>query len=267
MDINHFLSVSLDRMSRRLGAIKSPPSPVPSLARLKHPEKGQNQLVNLKRERIEVERRFAEIDSQNDFLVLLLRRINPTIIELRNNTEAPGSNKGYDDLEEPFYRYHRKPSHKIPSESLRLRQGGIVCPGWRKHGSGEAGITKTHVRQHFTDGDTSHPPFISASDDPARIYNIMSLDRERTDSSATILVISPSRLRMLGIRFQRSADLVHQFGLDTYSKRHPNGVHYATDSHWMIHQWVPEECIMGEMTIHQFLAFRDTYGSVNQYWG
>lgn len=49
------------------------------------------------------------------------------------------------------------------------------------------------------------------------------------------------------INHRKSTELVNEY--------HLKGVQYATDSHWMIRRWLPEECIMGEMSISQFEAF------------
>ncbi|KAK8017359.1 hypothetical protein PG993_013685 [Apiospora rasikravindrae] len=259
MDLNHFTSISVESMSRRLGDHQSLPSTVPNLARLQHPEHDQNQPAELEQESLEVERRLKDIIPQNSFLLLLLNRLNSAILELNSMKLVPNIINRHDS-EELFYRYHRNPTHKNPSQSLWKPDLGIVCPGWRKHGSAGFEVTQKHVQQHLTDGDTSYPPFISVSDNPARVHKIMSNDDLRTEGSATIIIISPSILWKLRINYQRSTDLVRGFGLNPFSSRHPNGVHYATESHWMVLRWIPAECIVGEMGISQFESFCTTRG-------
>lgn len=262
MDLNHFVSVSLESMSRRLsGEDQSVPAAIPSLAGLQHPVQDQNHPINIEKELVEVERRLTEINPQNEFLLLLLRRINYIALGLNITKLTPGTNDGDDDSEEPFYRYHRMQIHKKPSASLWIQDLGIVCPGWRKHGSADSEVTKTHVQQHFTKGDTSYPPFISVSDDPARIYTIREFD---TADPVRIFIISPSKLRKMGIKHQMSTDQVREVGLDTYSKEHRNGVHYATESQWLVHRWIPKECIVGGLSIRQFQAFCTKKGILEQ---
>ncbi|KAK7978608.1 hypothetical protein PG988_006098 [Apiospora saccharicola] len=81
---------------------------------------------------------------------------------------------------------------------------------------------------------------------------------------AGIFIISPRRLAKMGISFQRSTDLVRQFGMNPYRRSHKDGVHYATESHWMVHRWVPDECIGGWMSTNQFQKFCTEQGILEQ---
>lgn len=50
MDLNHFVSVSLESISGLLAENQSLPATIPSLASLQYPRYNQNELINLERE-------------------------------------------------------------------------------------------------------------------------------------------------------------------------------------------------------------------------
>ncbi|KAK8007347.1 vera protein [Apiospora arundinis] len=248
MNLYYFISGSLESINRLLKENQTFATTVPDLLSLQHPVQNQDQLINLELERKEVERRLVDVNIQNDSL---LDRLGSAVLKLDN--DHVNSEQG---SEEPFYRYHRHPNHKRPSHSLWKPRLGIICPGWSENKSAGAEITKSHVQKHLTDTIDSSCPFISMSDDPARIQKIMRMDDSHTTDTASILIISPSELRTMGIHYKRSTDFVEDFHLKTiYDPKDSCSVKYATDSHWMVHRWIPENCIVGEMSVSQFETF------------
>ncbi|KAH7016340.1 uncharacterized protein B0I36DRAFT_355147 [Microdochium trichocladiopsis] len=51
-----------------------------------------------------------------------------------------------------------------------------------------------------------------------------------------------------GLQFQ----LVEQAGEQPYCRENPNGVHYATPSHWLVRGWIPKACIVARLTLEEF---------------
>lgn len=47
-------------------------------------------------------------------------------------------------------------------------------------------------------------------------------------------------------------------------KNGPNGVQFVTDSHWLIHRWVPRECIETELWFDDFRSFCERAGIVER---
>lgn len=263
LNLTHFVSVSLEKMSCLLEPEPSYHALFTALPPLCYPKEGQNKLENLKREQREVERTLRYVTEQNSFLTCLLRRINSAVLTSNNRTLVALDDPD-DAFENPFYRYHRRRCHMTPSESVRRQHIGILCPGWTKGASAGLEMAQEHVVHHLNDSDTSFPPFISVSDSPGRIHNIMKADMGRRANSATILVISRQKLKKMNVNFQKSTDLVQMFGLKTYCASRPNGVHYATESHWMALRWIPAECIVGTMDTECFEAFCVSHGVVPQ---
>lgn len=170
-------------------------------------------------------------------------------------------------LWEPFYRYHRNEFHVTPSASPYQRGVGIRCPGWRRGGSAESeecDTIRTCIQQHLRDNDRSSPPFISVSDSPARIYNIITADRERTAESTSIIVISRMRFSGLGVWFEKTTDLIDDYRIPKWSRQYPDGCQYVTDSHWLIHRWLPQACIVLEMDLNQFALFCKDSGAITE---
>lgn len=169
MDLNHFMSVSLDRMSRFIANDCSEATVIPGPAPLGALEEGSDDVLGLEREIMQVEHRLRHIHPENKFLQVLLHRVN-----LAQLTRTP--DEVDQDEVDVFYRYH-----SMSSKSERKRDIGIVCPGWRKGGSAntkfkKGPFTEAHVRQHLTKGDISSPPFISVSESPGKVYKIMQAD-------------------------------------------------------------------------------------------
>lgn len=254
LDLTHFLLGSLDRMSCLLEPTKSCQGPVITLSPLCYSKESQSRLKILEREQMEIERTLSYVTAQNDFLTYLLRRINSTILTA-SNTMLVAQDGPKDPVERPFYRYHRPAWHRRPSASVQKPHLGILSPSWTKGPSADAEIKREHVVNHLTDSDISSPPFISISESPGRIYKLIMSDKQRTADSAIILVISRIKLKTMGVHFQRSTDLVHEFGMETYCSKRPNGVRYATESHWMAYRWIPAECIVAEISVECFEAF------------
>jgi hypothetical protein len=219
-----------------------------------HPlEEELDELALFKCETLIMEKRLVDITLQNEALLRSLHRVIQYLLQSRL-----GPNQAFTSIETPsgannaLFRYHKRPSHSIPSASLYDEILGIRCPGWRKNGSGDVKISEEHVKQQLRKGDRSSPPFISATESPGRLLNIIKNDKNGTRYTSTVFVLSPSKLSQLGVELYRSTDLVNDFGLPVHSSKHPDGIHYATPTHWLIHRWAPRECFECELSVDDF---------------
>lgn len=254
MDLYYFISASLESINHLLKENQTVATTIPELLSLQHPVQNQDQLISLELERKEVERRLVDVNIQNDSL---LNRLSSAVLELSN--DRINSEQG---SEKPFYRFHRHPNHERPSHSLWKPHLGVICPGWSENKPADPEITESHVRKHLSDYIDTSCPFISISDDPARIQEIMRMHKSRTTDNASILIISPINLQTMGIRYQRSTKHARELKLKPiYDSCR---VKYATDSHWMVQRWIPENCIVGEMSISQFETFCVKKGIVSR---
>ncbi|KAK6193397.1 hypothetical protein LQW54_012492 [Pestalotiopsis sp. IQ-011] len=59
----------------------------------------------------------------------------------------------------------------------------------------------------------------------------------------------------MAVDFWPSPTIVHDFGLERHSSKKPKGLHYVTESHILVHRWVPEECIESVMTAEDNIDF------------
>lgn len=253
MDLNHFASVSLDRISRLIANDCSEVTVVPGPAPLTAFDEEAKILRGLERELSQVEQRLRHIGPENELLLTLLHRVN--LVKITTDAFE-------DQIDAPLYRYH-----SILSQSKRRDNLGIVCPGWRKGESGDTRFTEDHVCQHLTKGDISSPPFISVSDSPGRIYRIMLADRRHGRGPGKIIIMSRRMLQKLAVDFWPSTAIVHDFGLKTHSSKNPKGLHYVTESHVLVHRWVPEECIKREWSEGEFETFCAVQGVTSEHPG
>jgi hypothetical protein len=249
LDLNCFIISCLDRMTQLLlgdsiVAVAStdsmgPPYPL---------EEELDELALFKCETLMIERWLVHITLQNEALLQSLHRVIQYLLQSRL-----GPNQALSWMETPggannaLFRYHSISSASPYDENL-----GIRCPGWRKNGSSDVKISEEHVKQHFRKGDRSSPPFISATESPGRLLNIIKNDKKGTLSTSTVFVLSPSKLSQLGVELYRSTDLVNEFGLPIHSSKHLDGIHYATPTHWLIHRWAPREYFECELSVNDF---------------
>lgn len=269
LDRNHFALKCLDKITCHITQVRQSDQETTKPPLLSFPEVEGDELVHLRLEVNEVERRLLHVQEQNDTLFKTLRRLIRFIVSdppgISDLTANPGGNKQpvscgdtvEKDLPQILYRLHIASKETLYDEEL-----GILCPGWRKNSSADSPINKEQVVQHLR-GDISSPPFISVSDSPARVINQskgVDLSRSRT----RVLVISFSKLQKLGSWCRRSTDVVEDLGIAKYSRNCPDGVHYATDSHWLIHCWIPQECVETEMDFEDFRLFCEGMGIVSR---
>lgn len=247
MDLNHFILVTLDRMSRLIVDDGAEATAIPGPAPLSVFDEEEDDIPGLEREIMQVDQRLRHISLENEFLQTLLRRVNQVQL-----TRAPDQVRK--DEADVFYRYHLD-----SSKSEHKRNVGIVCPGWRKGGSADAKITEDHVRQHLTKDDRSSPPFISVSDSPGKAYNIMKGKHRYRPGPGKVFIISRRKLQKMEVDSKSTIEIARDFGIEKYSSKSPNGVHYISEFHWLIHRWVPEECIEREMSEYEFETFCDAH--------
>ncbi|KAH7010653.1 uncharacterized protein B0I36DRAFT_58046 [Microdochium trichocladiopsis] len=146
----------------------------------------------------------------------------------------------------PFYRYQTR------QLKTKFRPGaGLFCSGLKSMRETEDVYTSKQVINHI-EYTRAGSPFISVSDSPWRIHNIIRKDRKRVYHGGHVVVIAPANLRKLQISFARSTQLVEQIGEKPYCKENPNGVHYTTPSHWLVQGWIPEACIVTRLTLEEF---------------
>ncbi|KAJ1323020.1 hypothetical protein MN608_11874 [Microdochium nivale] len=152
-------------------------------------------------------------------------------------------------FERPFYRYHRPLSNMTTHEP----GVGLLSGAWHECCDGMPRDARDRALRHLEGTDCSSP-FISVSDRPRRIRNFIDPRRGQADEDDVVYVISPDKLRQLGVTFTRSTSLVAQAGYKTYCRAHPNGIRHATPSHWLVEEWVPEACIVATLTMEEFEA-------------
>ena len=259
LDRNHFALECLDRITcqiTQVGQFEKKKLP-PSLAVF--PEKEGDEVLRFGLEISEIERRLLDIEDLNVSLFRTLRRLiklvvsGPQVVsELTAHLDGyqrstSCGDGGQQDLPQIFYRLHNSPKGSYFDPEL-----GILCPGWRKHASAHSPIAKEHVIQHLRAEQTS-PPFISVHDSPARIINLSKCVDFSEWRKTRILVISFDKLQKIGSWCRRSTEIP---GI-------PNGVPYVTDSHWLIHRWVPLECIVTELWLDHFVSFCEGIGIVH----
>jgi len=269
LDLNHFVLTCLDRITNIIsGTIQTDQtdrrSGTSQLALVSFPETEGDGLFRLILEVNEVERRLVHVQEQNDTLFKILGRLNKCII-----SGAQGSNQTQSDANQPFVPCVGAAEEDLPrilyrlhndsKESRHYKVLGICCPGWRKYSSADSAIAKDQVIRHLKPGDKSSPPFISATEHPGRIINI-NKSADLKGSNTRVFVISFSKLRRLGAWCYRSTDLVKDLDITTRARDSPHGVQFATSSHWLIHRWVPEECIETTMKFDDFHSFCEANG-------
>lgn len=218
LDLQHFLTMSIDRMTNRMAWLIETPTaktPLESPAGLpKPPEENIAQLALIQYDTFPAETRLADIESSNHSLVQSLLRVIAYVLQLQS--EGPRKGQVHSSRQtssypaHPLFRFHKRSGHKGFSASLHYQDIGIRYPGWRKYESCDREISKEHVRKHL-EGFISSPPFISASESPGRLLKLMKY--EETCRFTTIFVISPLALERLNVELYRSTDLKSEFRL------------------------------------------------------
>lgn len=270
LDRNHFALKCLDRITGHITQAGQPdqktsPPPLVSILEIEG-----DKVFRLKLEVDEIERKLLDVQEQNDSLFKTLRRLTKFLVsdphDISNLTTHPDGNKQSvssgdvvkQDPPQIFYRLHNNSKQTSYDEEL-----GILCPGWRKYSSADSPMNKDQVIKHLARDDKSFPPFISVSDSPARIINL-SKYVDLKDSNPRVLVINASKLQKVGSWCRRSTHVVEDLGIAKYHWNCRDGVQYVTDSHWLIHRWVPQECIETEMEFEDFRSLCERIGIGNR---
>ncbi|KAG6355380.1 hypothetical protein INS49_003342 [Diaporthe citri] len=92
-------------------------------------------------------------------------------------------------------------------------------------------------------------PYISVTSSPLRALKLM--QHEET-SNVDVFVIDANRLFATHIRFERTTVMAREYGI-VYNR--PSGYdrsHYITETHWLIEQWIPADCVVERMPFSQF---------------
>jgi len=274
LDRNNFISICLDRISHvisnttQLDQIdQSFTTSQPTLVSL--PEIEIDELFRLSLEMNEVERRLLQVQKQNRILFETLRRLNTYIITDAGGTAVPiphscqsqsflPSNNTAKDSISILYRLHHdfKASHYDG-------ELGLCCPGWRKQSAEDFAISKENFIKHLARKDDSSPPFISVTDSPGRVINFSKSDDNR-GRHLKVLVINFRKLRTLGSRCDRTIDLARKLDVLRRARNSYEGVEFVTKSHWLIHRWVPKECIETAMGFDDFRRFCEKQGIIDR---
>ncbi|KXJ86592.1 hypothetical protein Micbo1qcDRAFT_209005 [Microdochium bolleyi] len=226
--------------------------PRPGIVPVRFEQGDLDELAFLELERVQLAARLDIQQQHNALLRVLLQTMHETVLRAQVIPGQPQAAPHHYHAEGPFYRFHR-PRLSATKHKPGL---GLLCSGWRSHGDGIPTTQGEQVQQHL-EGIRNPSPLISVSDSLRRIWNLV-LPAGRTwlrdsDRDAVVYVISPSRLRRLGVRFEMSMDLVEQVaGREVYSRESPGGVRFATPSHWLVYSWIPEACILAKLTTEEF---------------
>ncbi len=274
LDRNNFISICLDRITHvisnttQLDQIdQSFTTSQPTLVSL--PEIEIDELFRLSLEVNEVERRLLQVQKQNRILFEILKRLNTYIItdaagtsvpiphSYQSRSFLPTSNTAEDSIS-ILYRLHH--DFKASPYDGEL---GICCPGWRKQSAEDFAISKGNFIKHLTGSDKSSPPFISVTDSPGRVINFSKSDDNR-GRDLEVLVINFRKLRTLGSRCDRTTDLARKLDVLRRARNSYEGVEFVTESHWLIHRWVPKECIETAMGFDDFRRFCEKQGIIDR---
>jgi hypothetical protein len=60
-------------------------------------------------------------------------------------------------------------------------------------------------------------------------------------------------LDRLSILCRQSHTIVREAGGQTFSRCHPDGVKYAWHLHYLVHGWIPAQCIVTQFGYEEFL--------------
>ncbi|KAF7864406.1 hypothetical protein EAF04_006540 [Stromatinia cepivora] len=77
------------------------------------------------------------------------------------------------------------------------------------------------------------------------------------NEDCTIFIISLNKLKRLGIKATCTDAILNSYNKEYIRNRpggrHPNGISYVTNSHWLVEGWIPDQTIVSEMGVRRFL--------------
>lgn len=265
---NHFALQCLDSITRYITHVGQPDQQASPRPLVRFPERKGDEVFRLRQEINEVERRLLDVQEQKNSLFQTLRRLTKFVVSGPQAISDPTAHPDGDqrsvscehgvEKDSPRILYRLQNDSKASDYNNEL---GICCPGWKKYSSADSPIAKGHVIQHLRDEKTS-PPFISVHESPARIINLRKCVAFSEISTTKVLVINFNKLQKLGSWCRRSTEVVEELDISKYNRSCPDGVQYVIDSHWLIHRWVPQECIETEMRFDDFRSFCKGIGIV-----
>jgi len=74
----------------------------------------------------------------------------------------------------------------------------------------------------------------------------------RGRETGMVAFVNKTKLDHMNILCETSRHLVDKIGAKRSNPREPHGVHYATNKHWMVHGWIPIQCIDRLISLEDF---------------